>query len=143
MKTMTEAEITRRIWDALAQGSLPMDALRRIAGISRKTAETYVATMVRRGQVVERGPYSYGLVCRNRWHIAESLGWMRCPECPALGEMLEPAAVDVVKEILRTLDVPVSVSIVAPMTGGKGTREATVSIRVAGGHQYKITVEEL
>jgi len=145
-KTLTESEITRRIWDALAQGALPVGALYRIAGVAKLTAQTYVETMLRRGLIQETKPFHYGLVCRNAWHVAESLGWMRCPECPALGKLAEPAAVDVVKEILRTLDVPVSdIRIVAPVTGDNGglSRHATVAIRLAGGQEYRISVEEL
>jgi hypothetical protein len=142
---MTEAEITRRIWDALTPGALPIEALYRVAGIAKLTAKAYVETMERRGQVVEvpGRPGHFALVCRNAWHAAESLGWMRCPECPALSDLVEPAAADVVKEILRTLDVPVRVSIVAPVAGDRRNRVSTVAIRLASGQEYRISVEEL
>ena len=147
MKTMTEAEITRRIWDALAAGYLSAPALARVTTISTGTVRAYVETMLRRGLIQERPDHlhHYELVCHNAWHVAESLGWMRCPECPALDALQEPAAVDVVKEILRTLDVPVSVSIAAPVTGDNGglSRESSVAIRLRSGQTYRITVEEL
>lgn len=144
---MTEAEITNRIWDVLAQGSLPMDALWRVAGIAKLTAKSYVDQMTRRG-LVEEIRSGHGkvvrLVCLNRWHIAESLGWMRCPECPELANgMVEPAALDVVKEILRVLDVPIKISISAPVTGDRGSRESSVAIRLGTHQEYRITVEEL
>lgn len=93
--------------------------------------------------IPERNLSDWTEECPNTWHAAGyGATGARCPECPALVDIEEVAAVDVLQETLRGLGIPHIMTLETPVAGTRNDRDARVAVRLPSGQTFVITVEE-